>query len=131
MATGETAASVIESVGPGSRQLQIYPDLENSTISPDIDLDGWRILGLNLIPESYEYASSLGVSSVEPVVRPRVTIEIPVRRDNLSLFFRVYVGYLIAILITTLMFFVDVLPLQPRINMLRLLAGKRLATKSI
>ena len=109
---------VIESVGPRSHQLQFYPDLENSTINPDVDLDGWRILGVNLISESYEYDSTLGVSSVEPVVRPRLTIEIPMKRDNISLFFRVYVGYLIAILITSLLYFVDVIPLQPRINML-------------
>ena len=109
---------VIESVGARSRQLQFYPGIENSTVSPEVDLDGWRILGVNLVPERYEYSSNLGLSSEEPVIRPRVTIKIPMKRDNISLFFRVYVGYLIAILITCLLYFVDVIPLQPRINML-------------
>lgn len=109
---------VIESVGRRSHQLQLYPDLENSTISRDVDLDGWRVLGVNLVSENYEYNSRLGVSFAKPVVRPRIIVEVPMERDNASLFFSAFVGYLIAVLITSVHYFVDVLPLQPRINIL-------------
>ena len=109
---------VFESVGLRAHQLQFYPDLENSMISRDVDLDGWRILGVNLVPENYEYLSTFGVPSAGPSVYPRMTIVIPVKRDNITLFFSVYVGFLIAFLITSLLYVIDVLPLQPRINML-------------
>ena len=109
---------VLESVGLRAHQLQFYPDQENSTIGRNVDLDGWRILGVNLIPENYAYLSTFGVPSVKPAVYPRITTEVPIKRENIALFFSVYVGYLIAFLITSLLYVVDVLPLQPRINML-------------
>ena len=109
---------VFESVGLRSHQLQFHPDLENATVGRDIQLDGWRILGVNLIPENYEYLSTFGIPSAKPAVYPRITAVIPLKRDSIALFFSVYVGYLIAFLITSLLYFIDVLPLQPRINML-------------
>ena len=109
---------VIESVGLRSNQLQFHPDLDDSSIGRDIDPDGWQILGVNLIPENYEYLSTFGIPSAVRSILPRVTVEIPIKRDNIALFFSVYVGYLIAFLITSLLYFIDVLPLQPRINML-------------
>lgn len=109
---------VIDSVGRRSHQLQLHPDLENSTIGRDVNLDGWRVLGVNLISENYEYNSGLGVSLAKPVVRPRIVVEVPLERDNAALFFSAFVGYLIAFLITSVHYFVDVLPLQPRINIL-------------
>ncbi len=109
---------VLESVGLRAHQLQFYPDQENSTLGRDLALDGWRILGVNLIPENYGYLSTFGVTSAKPAVYPRMTARISIERDNIALFFSVYVGYLIAFLITSLLYAVDVLPLQPRINML-------------
>ncbi len=114
----QTLRIVIESVGLRAHQLQFYPDQEDSTIGRDLELDGWRILGVNLIPENYQYLSTFGIPSAKPAVYPRITAQIPIERDSITLFFSVYVGYLIAFLITSLLYLVDVLPLQPRINML-------------
>ncbi len=109
---------VIESVGLRAHQLQFLPDIESSGISDDWRLSGWELRGLNLIPENHAYDSTFGVPGEQPSVYPRMTAEIVIERANVWLFLSVFVGYVIAFLITTLHYFVDVLPLQARMNML-------------
>ncbi len=109
---------IIESVGLRAHQLQFIPDIESSGISDDWRLSGWELRGLNLIPENHAYDSVFGVPGGQPSVYPRMTAEIVIERANVWLFLSVFVGYVIAFLIITLHYFVDVLPLQARMNML-------------
>jgi len=99
---------VIESVGIPSSAINFVPDTQNSLVSEELQISGWVIDKLQLEALNYEYRSTFGDPSGQIGIYPRIMAEIPVRRIGFRLFINSFLGFFIAYVIISLIYFLEV-----------------------
>jgi len=83
-------------------------DKENSKISKDLSLDGWKIKGFQIEQTTIKYDSTFGdPAGKDGSSYAGVTATINITRDAMSLFYKLHIGVYIAFLITVLAFFME------------------------
>ena len=99
---------VIESVGIQSNTINFVPDTQNSLVSEELKLNGWIIDQLKLNAFNYEYLSTFGDPSGQIGNYPRIVAEVPLKRIGFRLFINSFLGFFIAYIIISLIYFMDV-----------------------
>ena len=99
---------VIESVGLQSNTVNFIPDVQNSLVSEELKISGWTIEDLQLEGLNYEYKSTFGDPSDQIGKYPRIIAKIPVKRIGFRLFINSFLGFFIAFVIISLIYFLDV-----------------------
>jgi len=104
----QTLLIIIESVGNQSSIINFIPDTSNSLVSEELTLNGWVLEDLQLNALNYEYRSTFGDPSGQIGVYPRIMVEIPIRRIGFRLFINSFLGFFIAYIIISLVYFQEV-----------------------
>ncbi len=99
---------VIESVGIQSNTISFVPDAQNSLVSEELKHSGWIIEDLHMDALDYEYRSTFGDPSGQIGIYPRIVAELPIKRIGLRLFINSFLGFFIAYIIISLIYFQDV-----------------------
>jgi len=99
---------IFESVGIQSNAVNFVPDAENSLVSEELKISGWTIEPLQLDAQNYEYRSTFGDPSGQIGNYPRITVDIPIKRIGSRLFINSFLGFFIAYVIISLIYFLDV-----------------------
>lgn len=114
----QTLKIVVESVGVDSTKVRFVPDMENSLISDDFSLSGWRIGGIQLEGLDYPYQSTFGDPSGAKGVYPRMIVKIPLQREGSRIFLTAYLGFFISYIIMAFLVVLDKEMLSDRIGLI-------------
>ena len=99
---------VIESVGIQSNTIHFIPDIQNSLVSEEMNINGWVIENMRMDALNYEYRSTFGDPSGQIGNYPRIVATIPLRRIGFRLFINSFLGFFISFIIISLIYFMDV-----------------------
>jgi hypothetical protein len=92
-------------------------DGKDSGISELVTAPGWTLDNLRLLPSAKTYTSGFGYREERPAFS-RVTVKIDAQHNVSPLFFEKFTGYMVALVITALVFAVPASELGTRISML-------------
>jgi hypothetical protein len=98
----------------------LLPDTAGSTLGPDVFVNGWEIGPLAAERSETTYRTNFGdfyLDARNETTYSRVTFGIPIRRGGDGLFWKTYIGLLIAVGVTLLSFFVPVDRVDARIEL--------------
>lgn len=109
---------VIESVGIDSSTIHFVPDLENSLVSSDFSLSGWKISPIQLEGLNYEYPSTFSDPSGVKGVYPRMLVNIPLARAGTRIFITAFLGFFIAYIIIVMLIILDKEMLSDRLSLI-------------
>lgn len=99
---------IIEEGLKDSDELIFEPDKENSKVSKEVNLDGWKITGFEIEKTTVEYDSTFGdPEGKDGSTYTGLVATISITRDAMSLFYKLHIGVYIAFLITVLAFFME------------------------
>lgn len=101
-------------------EIVLVPDTAGSRIGPDVFVNGWEIDQLTATPSLTTYRTNFGdmyLDAKTETVYSRVTFGIPIRRAGDGLFWKSYIGLLIAVAVSLLSFLVPIKKLEPRLGL--------------
>ena len=100
--------SIMVEIGKSTAEIILEPDLKDSGVNPNINLDEWKITRSEVKVESVIYPSMFGSPKrTEPEEYSRFILEIDICRNALSLFFKLHAGVYVAFAITMLSYFMN------------------------
>lgn len=99
---------IFESVGIQSNVINFVPDIQNSLVSEELNINGWVIEDLRMDALNYEYRSTFGDPSGQIGNYPRIVATIPLRRIGFRLFINSFLGFFISYVIISLIYFLEV-----------------------
>jgi len=108
----------IESVGIDCSTIRFVPDLENSLVSNDFSLSGWKISPLQLDGLAYEYPSTFGDPNGVKGVYPRMLVSMPIEREGWRIFVTAFLGFFVAYIIIAMLVVLDKEMLSDRLSLI-------------
>jgi hypothetical protein len=108
----------IESVGIDCSKIHFVSDLENSLVSNDFSLSGWRISPIQLQGLAYEYPSTFGDPNGAKGVYPRMLVSIPLEREGSRIFITAYLGFFVAYIMIVMLIVLDKEMLSDRLSLI-------------
>ena len=111
---------IIEDIDNDNTRLVFIADSLATKIDKDVKLEGWKIknFGIKVIDHTYE--TNYGDPTIpdgEYSTYSRVVIYFTLEREGAGLFFKLFVGLFISVLISLLTFFVNPTDLDPRFGL--------------
>jgi len=103
-----------------SPEIVLIPDTAGSRIGPDAFVNGWEIDQLTANRSETTYRTNFGdfyLSAKTETIYSRVTFGIPIRRAGDGLFWKTYIGLLMAVAVSLLSFLVPISALEPRLGL--------------
>ncbi|MDX9759678.1 MAG: hypothetical protein RBU27_11000 [Bacteroidota bacterium] len=98
----------MEDANLDTESLTMIADTANTALDPDIVLDGWDIVGLQLVRTEKTYRTTYGNPELSGVsVYPGVTLKLTIRRQGWGTFFKVFTGLYVGFMIALLVFFIS------------------------
>lgn len=92
-------------------------DTKDSGLAEMVNAPGWTLSNLRLLPSAKTYTTGFGYRSERPAFS-RVTLHIDAQHNVSPLLFEKFTGYLVALVITALVFLVPASELGTRLSML-------------
>lgn len=89
--------------------LRYVADEANSTISPDLRVPGWRVVGAKVAVKSNTYHTNYGDTTLPKDAEStysRFVFAVPIERDGHAAYFKLFFALFVAVLIALLSFFV-------------------------
>lgn len=116
----QTIQLEIEDIDNDVSKLVFVPDMAGSKIDKDVHIDGWRIkdFGMKVIDHTYE--TNYGDPSIprdEYSAYSRVVVYFTIEREGTGLFFKLFVGLFISVLMSIMTFFINPIDLDPRFGL--------------
>lgn len=111
---------MIEDYDKDNTKLVFIPDTIASRIDKDVHLEGWVIKDFGIKAIDHVYETNYGDPDIplnEYSAYSRVIIYFTIEREGKGLFFKLFVGLFISVLISLLTFFVNPLDLDPRFGL--------------
>lgn len=108
----------IESVGMDYSQIYFVPDLENSLVSSDFSLSGWKISPIQLKGLPYVYPSTFGDQNGVRGVYPRMLVSVPLERAGARIFVTAFLGFFVAYIIIAMLIVLDKEMLSDRLSLI-------------
>lgn len=94
------------------------PDTENTKLDPKLTLSNWEIERFELSAETKKYATTYGDPTLsEGSEYPHATLNIFIKRQSWGLFFSLFTGLYVAFFISSLVFFIDPVDVDPRFGL--------------
>jgi len=110
----------IEDYDKDITKLAFIPDSASSKVDKDVTIGGWKITGYTIRTEDHVYETSYGdpqIAQGDYSSYSRVILNIAIERDGNGLFFKLFLGLFISVLISLLTFFIDPTDLDPRFGL--------------
>ena len=111
---------IIEDIEDDNSKLVFVPDITASKIDKDVKLEGWEIKDFGIKVIDHVYETNYGDPSIpvdEYSTYSRVVVYYTLEREGAGLFFKLFVGLFISVLISMLTFFVNPTDLDPRFGL--------------
>jgi hypothetical protein len=108
----------IESVGLDCSDIYFVPDLENSLVSNDFRLSGWKISPIQLKGLAYVYPSTFGDPHDVRGVYPRLLVSVPLEREGGRIFITAFLGFFVAYIIIAMLVVLDKEMLSDRLSLI-------------
>lgn len=111
---------IIEDIEKDKTKLLFIPDTVNTKIANNITIDGWSITGYGIKVEDHPYETNYGDPDIpdgEYATYSRVIIYVDLEREGAGLFFKLFIGLFISVLISLATFFINPLDLDPRFGL--------------
>lgn len=99
-----------------AHSLVLVPDRADSRLADFLTVPGWTVTGLSLTSDAHLYDTSFGQMTAHPTFS-RLTVSVELSRNVSSLVVEKFAGFLVALIITALVFVVPVTELGTRIGM--------------
>lgn len=89
---------IIQDKTDGREKLIFMPDIESSSIGPNVNFPGYEIIGFNMTEKPYSYNSTMGDPTVESDTFSQLRTGILLSRENNTVLFISLIGICIAVL---------------------------------
>jgi hypothetical protein len=89
------------------RDISFVADTKESGVIHGLELDGWKIINVDFFVKPFRYNTNFGDHSVQTGIYSRFTAIITIKREGLRIFFNYFAGFLVAIILSALIFFID------------------------
>jgi hypothetical protein len=116
----QTIEVEIEDYDKDITKLVLLPDTAASMIDRDVHIGGWRITDFGIKVKDHVYETNYGDPEIAPgdfSSYSRVTFYVSIEREGNGLFFKLFLGLFISVLISLLTFFIDPTDLDPRFGL--------------
>lgn len=116
----QTVEIIIEDIESDNSRLVFIADSAASMIDRDVKLEGWQIKDFGIKVIDHVYETNYGDPSIpegEFASYSRVVVFFTLEREGGGLFFKLFVGLFISVLISMLTFFVNPTDLDPRFGL--------------
>lgn len=114
----QTMTIVLEESDKDVGTMVYAADTENTKLEPDLTLSNWEITGFELSAETKRYNTTYGDPSLNTGSEyPRATLNIFIKRKSWGLFFSLFTGLYVAFFISSLVFFIDPIDVDPRFGL--------------
>ncbi|NOS84799.1 MAG: hypothetical protein HOP31_06640, partial [Ignavibacteria bacterium] len=110
----------IEDFDKDNTKLVFVADTAASKIDKDVHLDGWKIKDFGITIDDHTYETNYGdpdIPLTDYSAFSRATMHFTLEREGKGLFFKLFVGLFISVLISLLTFFINPLDLDPRFGL--------------
>jgi hypothetical protein len=108
---------VIEPLDLDEQKVRLVPDVEASRVDGEIRILGWTVEPLRVSADVYTYQSDFGLRDrAAPASYSRLRARVPIVRQGVHKLFDTYIGFLAAMFLSTLTYFVSVGLIQPRLT---------------
>lgn len=94
------------------------PDTANTRFDADLKLSNWNITGFKLKSDTKKYPTSYGDPSLSGSSEyPHAVLQLDIERRSWGLFFSLFTGLYVAFFISSLVFFIDPIDVDPRFGL--------------
>ncbi|HEY3251920.1 MAG TPA: hypothetical protein VGK25_12485 [Ignavibacteria bacterium] len=110
----------IEDYDKDNKKLIFIPDTAESKLDPDVNLSGWKITDFGIKVNDHVYETNYGDPELKPgdySTYSRVVIYSTIERDGNGIFFKLFIGLFISVLMSLVSFFIDPSDLDPRFGL--------------
>lgn len=100
-------------------QSMVYvPDVANTRFDEHLKLSNWKIAGFNLRSDTKKYPTTYGDPSLTGSSEyPHAMLQLDIQRRSWGLFFSLFTGLYVAFFISSLVFFIDPIDVDPRFGL--------------
>lgn len=116
----QTIAIHIEDYNKDLSMLVFSPDTAASKIDDHVSIGGWKITDFNIKVKEHVYETNYGDPEIpvgEYSSYSRAILFITIEREGNGLFFKLFLGLFISVLISLITFFIDPVDLDPRFGL--------------
>jgi hypothetical protein len=116
----QTVELVIEDFDKDNTKLVFIADTIGSKIGKDVQISGWQVKDFGIKVVDHVYETSYGDPAIpidEYSAYSRVIVHFTIEREGNGLFFKLFLGLFISVLISLLTFFVNPMDLDPRFGL--------------
>ncbi len=116
----QTIEVIIEDFDKDNTTLVFVPDTIGSKIDKSVHLEGWEIKDFGIRADNNTYETNYGDPNIplnEFATYSRVVLYFTIEREGNGIFFKLFVGLFISVLISLLTFFINPLDLDPRFGL--------------
>ncbi|WP_367608174.1 hypothetical protein [Legionella sp. W05-934-2] len=89
-------------------------DKKGSALSSNLNIEDWTILNFEVKTNAHSYRSSLGDYDEKYDKYSQFVAELTIQRHGARLFFNFYIGFIVSILISSFVFFIEPSEIRPR-----------------
>lgn len=98
--------------------VRFIPDISHSNIPVDFRLDGWVLDDFSLIEIPHRYNTNLGDPTIDESTYSRLTLTFEIKRKGLRNFFNYFIGFFVAIFLSSLTYFIKPTELNPKMALI-------------
>ncbi|MCI0449082.1 MAG: hypothetical protein L0Y79_04750 [Chlorobi bacterium] len=116
----QTVELVIEDFDKDNTKLVFVADTTGSKIDKEVHIEGWKVYDFGIKVVDHTYETSYGDPAIpidEYSAYSRVIVYFTIEREGKGLFFKLFLGLFISVLISLLTFFVNPMDLDPRFGL--------------
>lgn len=110
----------IEDYDKDNTKLVFVPDSAESKLDPEVHISGWKITDFGIKQNDHVYETNYGDPEIAPgdySTYSRVVIYMTIERDGKGIFFKLFIGLFISVLMSLVSFFIDPTDLDPRFGL--------------
>lgn len=94
------------------------PDEANTRLDENLKLSNWKIKGFSLKSDAKKYPTTYGDPSLSgSSAYPHASLSLDIQRQSWGLFFSLFTGLYVAFFISSLVFFIDPIDVDPRFGL--------------
>lgn len=116
----QTIQIIIEDIDKDNTKLEFIADTICSKIDKSVHLEGWQIKDYKINVNDHTYETSYGDPNLlltDYSTYSRVVVEFTLEREGKGIFFKLFIGLFISVLIAMLTFFINPTDLDPRFGL--------------
>ncbi len=111
---------IIEDFDKDNQKLVFIADTTASKIAKEVHVEGWVIKNFGISVKNHTYETNYGDPDIplnEYSAYSRATLHFTIEREGKGLFFKLFIGLFISVLMSLLTFFINPLDLDPRFGL--------------